>query len=189
MHRSHGNLFSSHVITFASSQPSSFWNGEKYWIKCTRMVNFTQQLESVLPPSFFFAFLFCVLNSNRTNFDRTIFIFSYQPIKTFIDQNKTFENSKQKIRLVLHFEAGRFQESGQFGIYRPGSHENFVPSWNQPCDSIANKTNEYMQNSVVPVCVVSEWPMTSKRQCKDFSQRCEWFPEIRRHILVIILIK
>ena len=24
------------------------------------------------------------------------YIFSYQPIKTFTDQNKTFENSKQK---------------------------------------------------------------------------------------------
>ena len=98
----------------------------------------------ICSPSFFFEFkkyiyiFFCPWFKSNDFWSYDI-IFSYQPIKTFIDQNKTFENSKQKIRLVLHFEAGRFHESGQFGIYRPGSHGNFVLSWNQPCDYVIYK--------------------------------------------------
>ena len=40
-------------------------------------------------------------------------------MKTFIDQNKTFENSKQKIRLVLHFEVADFTRAGNLGFIGP----------------------------------------------------------------------
>ena len=44
------------------------------------------------------------------------------------------------MRPDLHLEAGRFQNSGQFGIYRRARHGNFALQCNQPCDYNLNQS-------------------------------------------------
>ena len=44
--------------------------------------------------------------------------------KLLLIKTKHSKIRNKKIRLVLHFEAGRFHESGQFGIYRRHSRRD-----------------------------------------------------------------
>ena len=52
-----------------------------------------------------------------------------------VNRMYTLKVSKEITNMAkLNLEEGRFQNSGQFGIYGPRSYENFALECNQPCD-------------------------------------------------------
>ena len=64
-----------------------------------------------------------------------------------------------QIRPDLHLKAVRFQNSGQYGFYRPGSYGNFTLECYQPCDLHNNRlTLKYRTSRTTLNPVYTQFP-------------------------------